>query len=99
MIAMSVAEVAQAVDGRLHEMDVRSATRMVTGPVEFDSRRMTKGGLFVAFSGEHADGHDFAGAAMAAGAVASLATRPVAGPAIIVPDALAALARLASEVL
>jgi UDP-N-acetylmuramoyl-tripeptide--D-alanyl-D-alanine ligase len=45
--------------------------------VEFDSRRVVPGALFVALPGEHADGHDFAGAAADAGAVALLGTRPV----------------------
>ncbi|MBO0820473.1 MAG: hypothetical protein J2P26_06435, partial [Nocardiopsaceae bacterium] len=42
----------------------------VTGPVVIDSRRAEPGGLFAALPGEHADGHDFAAAAVAKGAVA-----------------------------
>jgi UDP-N-acetylmuramoyl-tripeptide--D-alanyl-D-alanine ligase len=45
--------------------------------VEFDSRRVTPGALFVALPGAHTDGHQFAGAAAAAGAVAVLGSRPV----------------------
>ena len=37
-----------------------------------DSRECVPGGLYVARRGEHADGHDFAAAAVAAGAVAVL---------------------------
>ncbi|WFE29393.1 UDP-N-acetylmuramoyl-tripeptide--D-alanyl-D-alanine ligase [Solwaraspora sp. WMMD791] len=74
MIPMTLAEVAAAVGGRLHAAD--PAVR-VTGGVEFDSRKIGPGGLFVAFAGERVDGHDFAATAIAAGAVAVLGTRPV----------------------
>jgi UDP-N-acetylmuramoyl-tripeptide--D-alanyl-D-alanine ligase len=53
----------------------------------------------VAFPGEKVDGHDYAGVAMAAGAVAVLGSRPVQGvPMLVVPDALTALGRLARAV-
>jgi UDP-N-acetylmuramoyl-tripeptide--D-alanyl-D-alanine ligase len=72
----------------------------VTGPVVIDSRRIEPGGLFVALAGERVDGHDFAPAAIAAGAAAVLASRPLPGvPAIVVPDVTAALATLAAAVL
>jgi UDP-N-acetylmuramoyl-tripeptide--D-alanyl-D-alanine ligase len=72
----------------------------VTGPVVIDSRRVEPGGLFAALAGERVDGHDFAPAAIAAGAAAVLASRPVPGvPAIVVPDVTAALAALAAAVL
>jgi UDP-N-acetylmuramoyl-tripeptide--D-alanyl-D-alanine ligase len=57
--------------------------------VEFDSRAVTPGGLFLALPGARADGHDFAPGAVAAGAVAVLAARPVGVPAIVVPPAAA----------
>jgi UDP-N-acetylmuramoyl-tripeptide--D-alanyl-D-alanine ligase len=73
---------------------------VVTGPVEFDSRRAAPGGLFVAFPGARVDGHDFAVAAVAAGAVAVLGTRPLPGvPMVLVDDPLAAMGRLARAVL
>jgi UDP-N-acetylmuramoyl-tripeptide--D-alanyl-D-alanine ligase len=68
------------------------------GPVVIDSRRAGPGGLFAAVAGERADGHDFAAAAIAAGAVAVLATRPCGAPALITDNVPAALARLAQEV-
>ncbi len=71
---------------------------LVTGQVVIDSREAGPGGLFAALAGERADGHDFAAAAVAAGAVAVLASRPVGVPALIVPDAAAALAPLARAV-
>ena len=96
MITLSLAEVAAAVGGGLVDADPDA---QVTGPVEFDSRRVGAGGLFVAFAGANADGHDFAAGAVAAGAVAVLGTRVVPGvPMVIVEDALAALGRLAGTV-
>jgi UDP-N-acetylmuramoyl-tripeptide--D-alanyl-D-alanine ligase len=76
----------------------RDPHALVTGPVVIDSREATPGGLFAALPGEHVDGHDFAGAAVAAGAVAVLASRPVGVPALVVPDVQAALALLARAV-
>src|SRR6202012_5291599 len=58
--------------------------RYVTATVEFDSRKVTSGGLFLALPGARADGHDHASSAVAAGAVAVLAARPVGVPAIVV---------------
>ena len=57
---------------------------MVSGEVVIDSRRVGPGGLFAAVAGERSDGHDFAAAAVAAGAVAVLATRPVPVPSVLV---------------
>src|SRR5215469_13402272 len=68
---------------------------VVTGPAVIDSRQVSPGGLFAALPGEHADGHDFAAAAIAAGATIVLATRPVGVPALIVTDVPAALGKLA----
>jgi UDP-N-acetylmuramoyl-tripeptide--D-alanyl-D-alanine ligase len=72
---------------------------LVTGPVVIDSREAKPGGLFAALPGERVDGHDFAAAAVAAGAVAVLASRPAGVPALVVPDVQAALALLARAVI
>ncbi|MFC0003285.1 UDP-N-acetylmuramoyl-tripeptide--D-alanyl-D-alanine ligase [Micromonospora siamensis] len=96
MIPLTLAEVAAAVDGRLvaAERDAR-----VTGTVEFDSRKVAAGGLFVAFPGEKVDGHDYAARAVEAGAVAVLGTREVPGvPMVLVADALDAMGWLARAV-
>lgn len=96
MIALTLAEVAAAVDGRLAGADPQA---VVTGSVEFDSRKVSPGGLFVAFAGEQADGHDFAPAARDDGAVAVLGTREVPGvPMVLVDDALTAMGALARAV-
>ncbi len=77
-----MAEVADVVGGVLHSC---SGTEMITGGVEFDSRRVQPGGLFVALPGERVDGHDFAAAAMAAGAAGVLAGRTVDAAAVLAP--------------
>ena len=60
----------------------------------YDARAVTPGALFFAVPGEHADGHDFAGAAVEAGAVAVVAERELALPVpqVVVADARAAMA-------
>ncbi len=71
---------------------------LVSADVEVDSRLVRPGGLFVALPGERSDGHDHAAAAIAAGAVAVLAARPVAGvPCLVVNDPLVAMQALARE--
>ena len=70
------------------------ATVSVSG-VAFDSRAVNEGDLFVAVPGEISDGHDFAAAAAAQGAVAIVAERAVAGvdvPQVLVGSARSALA-------
>lgn len=85
MIDLTLAQIAEIVGGELADISAEAAAhRHVTGTVEFDSRKVTPGGLFLALPGAHADGHDHAPAAVAAGAVAVLAARPVGVPAIVV---------------
>jgi UDP-N-acetylmuramoyl-tripeptide--D-alanyl-D-alanine ligase len=85
VIDLTVAQIADIVGGRLADIspEEAAATR-VTGTVEFDSRAVTPGGLFLALPGARSDGHDFAASAVGAGAVAVLAARPVGVPAIVV---------------
>jgi UDP-N-acetylmuramoyl-tripeptide--D-alanyl-D-alanine ligase len=96
VIPLPLHEVAAAAGGRL--ADAPDPAVLITGPVVVDSREARPGGLFVAVPGDRADGHDFAGAAVAAGAVAVLASRPVGVPAVVVADPVAALGRLARAV-
>lgn len=83
MIPMTLARIAEIVGGRLSEVD--DPSRVVSGSVEFDSRKVTPGGLFLALPGARVDGHEHAAAATSAGAVAVLAARDVGVPAIVVP--------------
>ncbi|TWS25851.1 UDP-N-acetylmuramoyl-tripeptide--D-alanyl-D-alanine ligase [Tsukamurella sputi] len=83
MIELTLREVAAVVGGTLH--DVPDPEVKVTGTVEFDSREIGPGGLFLALPGARVDGHDFAATAIEKGAVAVLGARPVGVPAIVVP--------------
>ena len=96
MIPLSVAKIAE-ITGAARDQ-VADGRALVTGPVVIDSRKAQPGSLFVALAGERMDGHDFARAAVEAGAAVVLASRPVGAPALIVADVLAALARLARAV-
>jgi UDP-N-acetylmuramoyl-tripeptide--D-alanyl-D-alanine ligase len=94
MIDLTVAQIAEIVGGELADISARAAADLhVTGTVEFDSRKVTPGGLFLALPGARSDGHDHAESAIAAGAVAVLAARPVGVPAIVVRPAVPAATR------
>lgn len=85
MIDLTVAQIADIVGGTLADITPQqAAATRVTGSVEFDSRAIGPGGLFLALPGARVDGHDHAVSAVAAGAVAVLAARPVGVPAIVV---------------
>jgi UDP-N-acetylmuramoyl-tripeptide--D-alanyl-D-alanine ligase len=95
MIGLSLSEVAELTGGAL----TGPAGARVTGKVTLDSRAVAPGDLFVAVVGERVDGHDFLGAAAAAGAVAALSTRADdALPTVVVDDPVLALGRLATGV-
>jgi UDP-N-acetylmuramoyl-tripeptide--D-alanyl-D-alanine ligase len=97
MIRLTVSEIAQAVNGKV----VGDGDLAVEAGVEIDSRLIKPGFLFVAKPGEQTDGHNFAGAAIEAGATALLVEREleVAVPQVIVADVVVALGLLATEVL
>ncbi|MEO7262961.1 MAG: UDP-N-acetylmuramoyl-tripeptide--D-alanyl-D-alanine ligase [Jatrophihabitantaceae bacterium] len=95
MIELSLAEIATIVGGRLVAADPE---RTVSGKVEFDSRKVVAGDLFLAIAGTRVDGHDYVEAAVQAGAVAVLASRAVAAPAILVADPIEAITALARVV-
>lgn len=100
MIALSLAEIAGILNGDLQLIDADSASTMVSGSVDTDSREMHAGSIFVAKPGETTDGHVFVAAAVEAGAVLAIVERPVEAlvSQIIVADAVAALADLARAV-
>jgi UDP-N-acetylmuramoyl-tripeptide--D-alanyl-D-alanine ligase len=98
VIPLTLSEIADIVDGTLDSLPAQAPDLVITGSITVDSRTVSAGGLFVALRGEHLDGHDFAGAAVAAGAAAVVAARPVGVPAVIVDDPIVALGRLARAV-
>ena len=97
MIALTLGELAEIVDGELAPGTDPEA--VVAAPAFIDSRKPVPGGLFAAFNGANADGHDYAAATVQAGAAAMLGSRDAGVPAVLVPDVEAALGRLAREVL
>lgn len=82
-----IARVTGGVLGAKPDVTVTSAAK--------DSRAAKPGALYVAFPGEHSDGHDYVEAAVAAGASLALVTRPVAVPHVLVDDATTALGAIA----
>ncbi|MFD7320521.1 UDP-N-acetylmuramoyl-tripeptide--D-alanyl-D-alanine ligase [Streptomyces sp. NPDC059875] len=92
MQPMLLSTIADVVGGTL--TDAPDHDSIVNAPAVFDSRKAGPGALFIALAGEKADGHEYAKAAVKAGAVAVLAARPVGVPAIVVDDVLAAFGRL-----
>src|SRR4051794_38860687 len=92
---MTLTEISELVGG-----EILGATDEVTvdGPVVIDGREPAPGGLFVAFVGEHSDGHEHAAQAAENGAVAVLGSRPTSLPTVVVGDVQLALQRLAAHV-
>ena len=92
MIPMTLAEIAEVVDGVAH------GDATVSGGAFIDTRTPEPEGLFVAITGERVDGHDYVDQALAAGAVAVLGTRATSAPTVVVEDVVAALGLLARHV-
>jgi UDP-N-acetylmuramoyl-tripeptide--D-alanyl-D-alanine ligase len=101
MIPMSLQEVAAVVGGRLH--NVPDPHAVMTAPPSVDPGESGRG-LFVPLTVERPDGslaadsHPFAALAVRSGALAVLTEFPAGEPAIVVPDARAALGALAAYV-
>lgn len=70
---------------------------IVTG-IQSDSRRISKGELFIALKGERTDGHAYVKTALACGAVAVLVSQPMPPqiPAIMVEDTMRAYGAIAA---
>jgi UDP-N-acetylmuramoyl-tripeptide--D-alanyl-D-alanine ligase len=94
MQPITAAELAVLADAQL----LGDGSQVIGPDVVIDSRASSPGCLFLALPGERVDGHDFAPAAVAAGAAAVVVTRDLALPVpqLLVADAGAALARLAT---
>lgn len=67
--------------------------------IQYDSRLITRGALFVALRGGYVDGHDYVSAAITNGAAAIVVDRkmPVALPQLILADTRAALATISAR--
>ncbi len=88
---MTLGEVARAVGGDLRGSNGDERVRHVV----IDSRAAGPETLFAAVPGEHVDGHDYASAALQLGGVATISTREVDGPCIVVDDVTTSLGLLA----
>jgi UDP-N-acetylmuramoyl-tripeptide--D-alanyl-D-alanine ligase len=101
MIALTLAEIASAVDGTLHLVGTdASADTIVDGAVTTDSREVGAGDVFFAKRGEFDDGHRFAPAAVEQGAALLVVEHPLELPVaqVVVADSVDALGALATEV-
>ncbi|QNA88037.1 UDP-N-acetylmuramoyl-tripeptide--D-alanyl-D-alanine ligase [Massilia sp. Dwa41.01b] len=90
----SLAQLASAIDGAVLQGDAAFES------VSTDSRTANAGVLFVALRGERFDAHDFLPQVAANGAAAVVAERLPEGwtlPALVVPDTLVALGRIANS--
>jgi UDP-N-acetylmuramoyl-tripeptide--D-alanyl-D-alanine ligase len=98
VIRLTLAEIATILGGRLLASVPGDTT--VEGSVHTDSRLVEAGSIFFALPGEVTDGSLFAEAAVSAGAALVISERELdlAAPVIVVPNGVAALAALATEV-
>jgi UDP-N-acetylmuramoyl-L-alanyl-D-glutamate--2,6-diaminopimelate ligase len=80
-------------------VDVVGRAPVEVRDLAYDTRAVVPGALFFCVPGANVDGHDFAGEAIAEGAVALVVERPldVAVPQVVVPDARVAMAPAADE--
>lgn len=102
MIELLATHIASLTQGRLTST-VPDGLRINIAQICTDSRESGPGSSYVAKPGEHSDGHNFIAAAVAAGAVLTIAEREVLDeqgqpyPAVIVADAVLAMGQLAAE--
>lgn len=100
MIALTAAEIAEAVGGRLRA--VENPESLVLTHADTDSRNMRPQAVFIAKPGEETDGHRFIDQALSAGAELVIAERETSTaegkphPAVLVEDAVAAMGKLAA---
>lgn len=104
MIEISAAHLAELTQGTLTS-GTDPETLIDVALITTDSREVTAGAMYVAKSGEQADGHDFMAPAFAAGAILAMAEREISAddagtpfPAVVVADAVLAMGTLAAEV-
>lgn len=92
MIALTVDDVVRICAGEL----LGDSGDLRLSGVSTDSRQVAPGDLFVALKGPTHDGHDHVAAAVDAGAIAALVSKPLEAPCprIVVPDTLLAYGRL-----
>jgi UDP-N-acetylmuramoyl-tripeptide--D-alanyl-D-alanine ligase len=90
MIILLASQIATIVGGSLVGEDVE-----ITAAPVLNSSAATQGSIFLAFSGEKLDGHDFVTDAFSRGSVLAITTKPVKERHILVSDVTAAITALA----
>ncbi len=92
MIKMSLSQAAKQIHASVVGDDVMFSS------VSTDTRKISKGDLFIALQGENFDGHDYVGQAREKGAVAAMVNRSLTDgiPQIVVEDTRLGLGKLAS---
>jgi UDP-N-acetylmuramoyl-tripeptide--D-alanyl-D-alanine ligase len=90
MITLLASQIAAIVGGSLAGEDVE-----ITAAPVLNSSAATQGSIFLAFSGEKLDGHDFVTDAFSRGSVLAITTKPVKERHILVSDVTAAITALA----
>jgi UDP-N-acetylmuramoyl-tripeptide--D-alanyl-D-alanine ligase len=90
MITLLASQIAAIVGGSLVGEDVE-----ITAAPVLNSSAATQGSIFLAFSGEKLDGHDFVSDAFSRGSVLAITTKPVKERHILVSDVTAAITVLA----
>lgn len=91
---LTVTQVSDLLSGR-HTGGLRYGDADITG-FSVDTRTLQPGDLFFALRGPNHDGNAYIEQALAGGAAAVIAERPLEGPVVVVPDALQALQRIAA---
>lgn len=94
MTPITIADLSAILAQESHHLDNQS---VVTG-ICTDNRTVRPGDAFVAFVGEHVDGHNFVEAAFDCGASVAIVTKPVKtnkGPVLRVDDSLTAIQKIA----
>ncbi len=92
---MQLARIAET----LSPSQIVGETQVEIGDLAYDTRAVVPGALFFCVPGSRFDGHDLAGRAIEAGAVALVVERPVASrvPQLVVADVREAMATAATE--
>jgi UDP-N-acetylmuramoyl-L-alanyl-D-glutamate--2,6-diaminopimelate ligase len=97
---ITLTQLVAALHGQVEVLEQRGNVSRPVHAITDDSRAVTEGSLFVAVTGERADGHGFVEQAIKAGAVAVIAQAPVASgsvPFVRVADSRKALGLLGSR--
>ncbi|CAM3751021.1 UDP-N-acetylmuramoyl-tripeptide--D-alanyl-D-alanine ligase [Xenorhabdus thuongxuanensis] len=100
MIPLTLQQLAQLTGGLLYRVTEQQAETLQINAVETDSRKIVRGGLFIALKGEKFDAHDFADDVAQQGAGALLVSRylDIDCPQVVVKDTRLAMGKLAGWV-